>query len=628
MQLLTPLALIGLITIPIILILHLLRDRREQRPVSSLALWQGLQQKRTGTRFRRVPLTLMLLLQLAIATMLAFSLARPVSSYLVTDPMQTIFILDMSSSMLATDISPSRFEAAVQEIRNTLETAAPLDTFALIALKPQPEIIWADETAPNLSDTARAEQKIRNIASLSQLTVGATGINFLSAFHLAASLLDPTRNNRVIILTDGNFKLDPATLPHLPAVVEWRLKLSQVAVGNQALLNVSVKRLPNNSQQLFTRILNYSDQNVERTVQLSLDGQRFAKETVTIAPQGEVARVWNLPAQAQTARLELMEADALPVDNVAELWLQNSTRYHVLLLSDTPDTLARGLQAEANVDLTIATITETRTVTDFNLVVMEGLPLSQLDKFELPTKSLSWLIVNPTAEEIARNVRPDPTLAASWLAELEWSGVYFRQVASDPLPDWAEIDLRAKPKLLDSSQALTETVEAGPPLIYHGTRQNQRVVVWAFNLAESNLPARVTFPLLIDATFATLLAPLPPPTILLGESVTMNNPNFSLALPDGRRLRPSADNPQFNQTQQPGIYKIYLDGTQPVAGFAAQAGSAFESNLTQLFEPPAPSTNNDLLNLQTESHYQEIWPWLTMLVILVMLIEGGLAWRL
>ncbi|RME75698.1 MAG: VWA domain-containing protein, partial [Chloroflexi bacterium] len=64
MSLLVPLALFGLLTIPAILLLHLLRSRRRQIPVSSFLLWRGLEQRRRGGLPRTIPLTLTLLLQL------------------------------------------------------------------------------------------------------------------------------------------------------------------------------------------------------------------------------------------------------------------------------------------------------------------------------------------------------------------------------------------------------------------------------------------------------------------------------------------------------------------------------------------------------------------------------------
>src|SRR5438132_11507852 len=77
MTFLLPLGLLALLTLPIILILHLLRERRRRVAVPSLLHWQNLPRKREGERIRRLPLTLLLLLQLLVATLIGLALGRP-----------------------------------------------------------------------------------------------------------------------------------------------------------------------------------------------------------------------------------------------------------------------------------------------------------------------------------------------------------------------------------------------------------------------------------------------------------------------------------------------------------------------------------------------------------------------
>ena len=64
MSFLQPLALAGLALLPIIVILHMLRSRRRRVTVSSTMLWRDLPPPTLGTRRRRLPLTLLLLLGL------------------------------------------------------------------------------------------------------------------------------------------------------------------------------------------------------------------------------------------------------------------------------------------------------------------------------------------------------------------------------------------------------------------------------------------------------------------------------------------------------------------------------------------------------------------------------------
>ena len=77
MTFLLPLGLLALLTLPVILLLHLLRERRRRVAVPSLLHWQNLPRKREGERIRRLPLTLLLLLHLLVAALIGLALGWP-----------------------------------------------------------------------------------------------------------------------------------------------------------------------------------------------------------------------------------------------------------------------------------------------------------------------------------------------------------------------------------------------------------------------------------------------------------------------------------------------------------------------------------------------------------------------
>jgi Ca-activated chloride channel family protein len=622
MNFLVPLAALGLLTLPLILILHLLRNRREQLPISSLRLWQDLQQKKHGALPRSIPLSLLLMLQLLIATALTFALARPAFSFLLNQPRHTIFMLDLTTSMTAEDAvlgqSTRRFDVARQAIQTQIQALAEQDTFTLIGLDPQPEIL--------LSGTA--EQKTQALLTLDNLVPGATGLDLPAALTLANGLIDPNRLNQITILTDGDYAVEADKLPLVSAPLEWQIIPASPPglSSNQALLNVSARTLPDGRQRLFARVINYSDAPVARTVQVFAGEGLFDEVTVQLEPQAETARVWTLPASTETARVELVESDVLPLDNRAELLLSNTVTQRVLLISATPDTLTRALEAQPGVELTVDTPSaRTSDLADFDLTVFEGEGLP-LDLTAWPAGNV--LVVNPplghpllSADSFKRNLRPDPATASTLLAGVDLSGVYFNRVLQLTLPTWATVDLSA----IGGADSA-----AKQPLVFHGSVGDSRLVVWAFDLAASNLPARLALPLLMVNTLQTLLSPLPQAVLPLGEPVLING-NFRIEVPAGSQLS-SLEAPGtgglFTRTRQPGLYKIYNEQGTFVAGFAVHAGSALESNLTPQLHPETFNIQRSTFNtLPPEIEYYEIWPWLAGLVVGVVMLEGWLAWR-
>jgi hypothetical protein len=625
LNLLVPLALWGLLTIPVILLLHLLRNRRKELAISSLRLWHDLQQRRHGTLPRFIPLSLMLLLQLIAAAALTLAVARPVYSFLLDRPELTIFVLDTTTSMAATDVpqidatgrTVQRFDVARQAIVDSVQSMGGSDRVAVIELSRNPTLLLAAGAA----DQAAAVQLLAN------LKPGGSLVDLSSALALANELVDPDWANQIVILTDGNYEVEPDSMPPVLAPVEWQFVPAEAAdAGNQTLLNVSSQSLPDGHHRVFARVTNYSDAPVRRTVRLIVDGSIATEQTVDIEALTDVPKVWTVPPKAETVALEIVEPDNLPLDNRAELFLTDATRLRVLLLSDTPVTLVRALEAQPGVELTVHPAEFAGFQPDaYDLLVYDGLPPEQT---EWPAGNV--LVINPSlghpllsAGNYARGLRPDPESASALLSGVDLSGVFFNRALEIAVPDWAEIDLMTAAG--DPGQAL--------PLIFHGNVGASRVMVWSFDLDASNLPARLALPLLTANSISTLLAPAPAGATVLGEPVSLTG-GFDVELPDGRRLvfdTGLAKGPdyQFSRTDSPGIYRIYDQADTPVGGFAVHAGSPAESNLSRRLQ----LESLDELDIAAvappalEFSFEELWPLLASLALVVITFEGWLAWR-
>src|ERR687893_2184201 len=80
MGLLAPLALLGLLSVPVIVAFYMLRLRRREQVVSSTYLWQQLvRDVEANAPWQRLRRSLLLLLQLLLAIVLAFVVAQPIT---------------------------------------------------------------------------------------------------------------------------------------------------------------------------------------------------------------------------------------------------------------------------------------------------------------------------------------------------------------------------------------------------------------------------------------------------------------------------------------------------------------------------------------------------------------------
>ena len=142
MSFLTPLglALVGLV-LPLVFVFLLRAQRREQRS-SSLLLWAASLRDQQATAFRgRLRRDPLLILQVLALLLLALALARPVVPVMGEGDRKVVVVLDASASMKATDVSPSRFEAARGEAGRLVRGLGPGAGVMVIEAGIQPRVL-------------------------------------------------------------------------------------------------------------------------------------------------------------------------------------------------------------------------------------------------------------------------------------------------------------------------------------------------------------------------------------------------------------------------------------------------------------------------------------------------------
>jgi Ca-activated chloride channel family protein len=115
-----PLVLVGLVVVPVLIAVYVLRERRRERDVSRFttpALLPNLVDSRPGWR-RHLPLALLL----AALTAMVVGVARPHAQISVQREEATVILaIDTSLSMGADDVAPTRLQAALKGVHRFVE---------------------------------------------------------------------------------------------------------------------------------------------------------------------------------------------------------------------------------------------------------------------------------------------------------------------------------------------------------------------------------------------------------------------------------------------------------------------------------------------------------------------------
>src|SRR5207248_4197634 len=137
----------------------LLRPRRPPRRVSSTFLWlAALHDLQAQRPWRRVPPSVLLLLQIATLLAMVAALARPFLLTTESSGPYSIVLLDASASMQAADVAPSRFEVARQRVGQLIDVLEPGQKLAVVSLEAQPHVV-----APPSDDRAQLHRQLQSM---------------------------------------------------------------------------------------------------------------------------------------------------------------------------------------------------------------------------------------------------------------------------------------------------------------------------------------------------------------------------------------------------------------------------------------------------------------------------------
>jgi Ca-activated chloride channel family protein len=616
MTFLQPLGLALLALLPIIVLLHMLRVRRQQFHVPTTYFWmQALRDIREQPKLRRPPVTLLLILQLLIATLAALALSRPMVYGALAGgefhASHTLLLLDVSASMQATDVTPSRFAAAKAQADDIITGLDPAASITLIRMGVTPSILYSGE------DLGLA----RN--ALSAVEAGGGSANVREALRLATSLVKPGIRNRIIVLSDLAFSPDQADLTKLgqmPASVEF--VPFGAAAANRAVTLLAARPVPGSTTryQLLARVANFSGEVVTPTVRVLADGLPVETRQIRLNGGAQVDLRWDLPPGATRAEVRITGEDVLPVDDVAQLVLPTQASRRLVVVSEKPDVLKRVLAAIPGTEVQIVSPKSYRPDSGAAVTVFDGF-LPEV----YPQGAL--LIINPPRNNQVFPSEGDSTNTAitrlqtnsRLLDAVDLSSVTIAQAQRMKLPPWANEVIGA---------------EAGP-LLFEGTFSNKAVAVMTFNLNESNLPSRVGFPILMSNLINHLAPEGLPQAAEPGQPIVLRTGpqvgSVTILKPDGTAERfPGGSTIVFGATEAAGRYVVTeapASGGQPRERFfTVNAGSDSESDLRNPREPRLTAAPPGQI-AAGPPRGREIWPLLGLVALGVLLVEWWVAHR-
>ena len=624
MHFLNPSAFYLLALIPIVVLLHFLKLRRQRHVVPSVMLWlEAIEDMKANVPFQRLRNSLLLPLQILFLLIVVGGVARPALRQLGGLSEQSIIVIDTSASMGATDLGESRLDVAKAEALKLINQLGANGQMMIMDTSRAPHNI----RQPFTSDKEQLRQAIENLSvkhTDPALKAAFDSVAVYAGVPGAQMALSPDAVG--IVLISDNFRLLPDAVD--PA------QLQKIGLGdrsdNVAIVQFSVTRAltPPNHYQVLVGVQSFADTPKEFQVQLGIEGKPFFEDKSVVLPPGETTSILfsldddtRFHGQVVTARLDI--DDDLSVDNVAAAILHPPPRWKVLLVSnqDRPP-LTAILKTDPHVNLNHIQTLDYHGPGDNDILIFDRFVPDPFPEGNIVfLNPIGGLPFTPTRE----NGQP--------------TQVIDQHPTHEVMRDVSLIDLEVKVSLQTQLPLwgipLVETNQT--PLIWLGEQDESKIVVFAFDpfdLDVSNFATSIpSAPILISQCLEWLgsgTSPIQPALVRTGEPVKirLERPGeieqMIVQMPDGdmRELQPRDSRIVFTDTTQIGVYTIFGDG-ELLGRFAANLLNPQESDLSppQLADDPNAGMDTGRVRSDLPEVNREIWAYAAFLALVLLLVE-------
>lgn len=318
MSFLYPLGLIGLIGVPLLILIYILRSKYNEQTIASTYLWT------LSEKFfkRRNPLSgltgiISLILQILTVIIVSLAIARPIFT-VPNSASEYCFVLDCSGSMNTEDGNKTSFEKGKDKIEDMIDDARLGSSYTLISVSRDTSVVYERMTDKDLA-----------IEMLRELECGEGSVEYSDALSDAQKYFDENTSTLVYLITDKDFGSAE--------------NVEIVNVSSQNAENYAISEawgsLTDGTLYTGATVTSYTG-DVTLNVELYVNGSKEPASSTNVSLQaGESAPV-ELSCRAtsyDSFRIVITNADDLPIDNeIVSYNLNSEESYSILLVSKTP----------------------------------------------------------------------------------------------------------------------------------------------------------------------------------------------------------------------------------------------------------------------------------------------------
>ncbi len=477
MSFLYPLGLLGLIGIPILIIIYIIKSKYTEQTVSSTYLWalseKFLKRKNPLSRLTGI---ISLILQILAVILISLSIAHPIIA-IPNSANEYCFIIDGSGSMNMLSDGETRFERGKSEIAAIINDAAQGSVFSLVYV--------GDDTSTVYEKTDDKEQAM--------LLLGDLKVSYGEA--------DLTK---ALGIAQGYFNENPSALVYLISDAEYEnssnVNVVNVAKGeeNYAVSDI-IHTHENGTVELNGSVISYKSDAL-LTVGLYIDGASEPSDIESISAVGGEKYTFTLSANADTfssLSVKISQSDALEFDNEYIIYdLKRESSYDTLIVSERPYLIKAMLSQLLHAKIDVIKPSEYSSQTGYGLYIFDSVSPELID--ELPKDGSVWLMnLDGSIDGAGFSVQGEVTFESSEVISLTDSSSSTAQaLIKDLSGNGMHITKYVKCGFYRNFTTIFSY--KGNPIVFAGNSTNGvREVVFAFDIHNSNLPLLADYAVLM-----------------------------------------------------------------------------------------------------------------------------------
>ncbi len=556
MSFVNPFGLLGLIAVPVLIVIYIIKNKYTETTVSSTYLWT------LSERFlkKRNPLNrlnglLSLILQVLAVVCISFAVAKPVFT-LKGAANDYVFVLDASASMQFEGEGGTRFEQGKSEIKGLIENSANGSSYTLVCEGETTDRIFENITDKRLALTMLAEVE-NSCSSASVSTVNAHGV--------AQQYFTANTASLVYLVTDKSYQTaNNVTLVNVASEKE-----------NYSVSDVAYSRIAGDKLRVTGNVWSYaSDANL--TVSLYLDDgttPAVSKSYPVTKLQATPVEFEVLQTEFDSVKLVVENSDGLSADNESIVYnLKSDSGYKTLVVTDgSPLFWKAAISAIGNINVEVMTTAEyEQTEESYGLYVFDSYTPSTLPRdaavwFLNPQPDLNNLsAVGFTVSEqvdFGNDLQADSVDSWEMLNYNQSTATTVQALLANTNED--EISLAAY-RRIETVRDFHELLYCqNDPVLFAGTNAyGNRQVVFAFDVHDSDFPVTHDFSVitynLLNYTFPELIEKT---AYYSGESMKINVlssvTSIRIEAPSGKITYPNVNTDVIDyKITEAGIYSV------------------------------------------------------------------------